>query len=890
MSNPAPGNPVADRNLLFGILAVQMDFVSRDDLIAGMHTWLLAKHRALADILQEQGALKPGRRLLLDGLADEHVDAHDGDIQRSLAAVGMSPDVRAELGTITDRDVADGVSVIRNAAPAKAGGLRPEREAMRYEVLRPHARGGLGQVSVARDAELGREVALKEMHADCADDAVNRDRFVREAEVTGALEHPGIVPVYGLGRYADGRPYYAMRFVRGETLQHAIKRLHAGEPGYTLRGLLTRFAAVCNAVAYAHSRGVIHRDLKPANVMLGPFGETLVVDWGLAKVVGRSVESNQGSTVERTLQVGRGDQQATRTGSLLGTPEFMSPEQARGEVELLGPATDIYSLGATLFSVLTGRPPVQGSDPVETLEKVWQGDWPAPREVQPAVPAPLDAICRKAMALRPEERYATAMDLAADLEHWLADEAVAAYREPALARLRRWGRRHRPLVASAAALLVTATVALGIGLAAVNKEINQTVAALAAEQDAHAAEQEAKETAEAKEKTANEREAETRAVLDFVEKKVFAAARPKNQEGGMGYDVQLADALKAALPFVETAFKDQPLVEARLRMTLGQSFWYLGKWKIAADQYQAARTIYATHLGPDHPDTLRTTNNLANGYDVLGRHAEALKLRQETLALQKAKLGPDHRDTLMSMDNLANSYDGLGQFRESLKLHEQVLALYKAKLGPDHPDTMRSMNNLANDNYRLGRYAEAIEIHQETLVLRKTKLGVDHPDTLWSMNELANSYNAFGRHTEAIKLHEETLALRVAKLGPDHPDTLRSLNDLAVSYAAVGRHAEALKVYKESLAVMTAKVGSDHPNTLVIIYNIACVYALSAPKSADRVKQAELAMEWLKKAVAAGYKDIDQIRTDTDLDSLRDREDFKKLVADLEAKVAKEKK
>jgi eukaryotic-like serine/threonine-protein kinase len=848
MSNPAPGNPAADRNLLFGILAVQMDFVSRDDLIAGMHAWLLAKHRALGDILLEQGALKPGRRLLLDALANEHLDAHGGDVQRSLAAVNLPPEVRAELETITDREVADSVSVMRDAAPATVAGQRPVHEAMRYEVLRLHARGGLGQVSVARDAELGREVALKEMHANCADDADNRDRFVREAEVTGALEHPGIVPVYGLGRHADGRPYYAMRLIRGETLQDAIKKLHAGEPGYTLRGLLTRFVAVCNAVAYAHSRGVIHRDLKPANVMLGPFGETLVVDWGLAKVVGRSVESNRGNAVEGTLQVSSGDGQATRAGSLLGTPQYMSPEQARGEVDTLGLATDVYSLGATLYSVLTGRPPVQGSDPVETLEKVWRGDWPTPRQVEPAVPAPLDAICRKAMALRREDRYGTAMELAADVERWLSDDPVRAYHEPWMMRAARWRRRYPRQVTGAIALLL-ATVALSV-VVAVNRDnarrqAERSEREIREQKDIAEAQ---REVAEAKEKTANEREVETRAVIDFVEQKIFAAARPENQEGGMGYDVQLADALKAALPFVETGFKDQPLIEARLRMTLGTSFRYLGKTKTSAEQEEAARTIYTKYLGPDHPDTLRSMNNLAISYDRLHRFADALKLREETLALRKAKLGPEHPDTLTSMHNLGISYSEFGRHAEALKLNEETLALRKAKLGVDHPDTLRSMHQLAFTYYDLGRHLDALKLNEETLALRKAKLGVDHPDTLASMTNLTASYSLVGRYADALKLSEETLALRIAKLGPHHHYTLDSM------------------------------------------YNIACCQAIYVPKAPDPAKQGALAVESLQKAVAAGFKAIGQINTDDDLNSLRDREDFKKLVADLEAELAKEKK
>src|SRR5262249_1328593 len=239
---------------------------------------------------------------------------------------------------------------------------------VRYRVLRPHAKGGLGEVFVAEDTELHREVAFKEIQKPHAHDPHRRSRFLLEAEVNGRLEHPGVVPVYGLGSYRDGRPFYAMRFIRGESLQQAIGRFHAadvpgrdpGERGLALRQLLGQFVAVCNAMAYAHSRGVLHRDLKPANVMLGKFGETLVVDWGLAKVVGRPEGEVAGEEV--TLRPSSGDGVATVAGTAVGTPAYMSPEQAAGRLDLLGPASDVYSLGATLYHLLTGQTPFRGDD------------------------------------------------------------------------------------------------------------------------------------------------------------------------------------------------------------------------------------------------------------------------------------------------------------------------------------------------------------------------------------------------------------------------------------------------------------------------------------------------------------------------------------------------
>src|SRR5262249_52173523 len=267
-----------------------------------------------------------------------------------------------------------------------------------------------------------------------------------------------------------GRPYYAMRFIKGESLKDAIKRFHQAEGprrvpaarSLELRQLLGRFLDVCNAIQYAHDRGVLHRDLKPGNVMLGPSGETLVVDWGLATVVGRP----DPTLPEKTLQVASGsDVAATQAGVAIGTLAYMSPEQARGDLDRLGPASDVYSLGATLYHVLTGRAPFQGTDRPVLPAQVIAGEFPPPRQVHPSVPTAMDAICRKAMAREPQDRYATPRALADDVEHWLADEPVTALREDLGARLGRWSRRNRAWVqAGAASLALLLVLSLWFGV------------------------------------------------------------------------------------------------------------------------------------------------------------------------------------------------------------------------------------------------------------------------------------------------------------------------------------------------------------------------------------------------------------------------------------------
>jgi serine/threonine protein kinase/WD40 repeat protein len=465
--------PGADYNLLVGTLALQHNLISRDGLIAAMQAWVLDKGKSLTQILVAQGALTAEQIPQLDALVAGHLKQHEHNMQKSLAAVRAAA-VPGDLSRIADADVQASL-VHLSSDPQPSGATYVTREGsvgsapaepLRFRILRPHAQGGLGEVFVARDEELRREVALKQIQDRYADHPHSRARFRIEAEITGGLEHPTIVPVYGLGHYADGRPYYAMRFIRGDSLKEAVRRYHEQPAGrakaLAFRQLLSRFLDVCQAIAYAHSRGVLHRDLKPANVMLGTYGETLVVDWGLAKPLAQPEGS--ATAAERPLTpASASGTSPTEMGSALGTPQYMSPEQAAGHLDQLGAASDVYSLGATLYHMLTGQAPFQGTDVGLVLQQVQLGRFRPVRQVNPAVPPALEAICFKAMALAPQDRYPSARALADDIEHWLADEPVSVYQDPLALRLARWARRHKPLVTGAVAVLATAAVILGGG-------------------------------------------------------------------------------------------------------------------------------------------------------------------------------------------------------------------------------------------------------------------------------------------------------------------------------------------------------------------------------------------------------------------------------------------
>jgi tRNA A-37 threonylcarbamoyl transferase component Bud32 len=357
---------------------LQNGLIQPAQLVAAFHAWTGDKSRSLADHLIALGHLSVAQRSVIEALADLHVASHSGDVARSLAALPAGKSTRESLAQLADSDLEGSLTQVGSASSQPDGEADPSRtlahsfgtmtsDGQRFRVLRPHARGGLGAVFVALDAELNREVALKQILDQHADDPTSRSRFLVEAEITGGLEHPGIVPVYGLGTYADGRPFYAMRFNRGDSLKQAADRFRkdealkhdAGRRSLELRRLLLRFTDVCNAIDYAHSRGVLHRDLKPGNIIVGQHGETLVVDWGLAKATGR-VEPGVDSGERILVPASASGSAETLPGTALGTPAYMSPEQARGDLEQLGPRSDVYSLGATLSYLLTGRPPAEG--------------------------------------------------------------------------------------------------------------------------------------------------------------------------------------------------------------------------------------------------------------------------------------------------------------------------------------------------------------------------------------------------------------------------------------------------------------------------------------------------------------------------------------------------
>jgi serine/threonine protein kinase len=395
------------------------------------------------------------------------------------------PLLEPELGNALRRDPR---FVANEALRAQTdrGSVRAELGA-RISELEWLAKGGMGEVWLAKDATLKRQVAMKVIQSKHRRNAEALQRFMAEAEITSRLEHPGVAPIYGLGEHADGRPCYAMRFIRGESMGEAARRffrrdnapstsaiesahgsggaggdestirnrldLHQGSRNLIFRGLLHRLVAVSHTVAYAHDRGVLHRDLKPENIRLGEHGETILLDWGLAKDLDQDFEIGEAIKDPHSgqfLDKNSDDVEKTKIGSLYGTPQFMSPEQAKSNGAPLTFSVDIYGLGTTLYYLLTGRAPFPRETPSKVIDRVIAGDFRPPRSICRDAPPALEAICLKAMKSEPAARYASAQEFANDLERYLADQPVSVHQDNSITHIRRWVMRHRTYAAIAA--------------------------------------------------------------------------------------------------------------------------------------------------------------------------------------------------------------------------------------------------------------------------------------------------------------------------------------------------------------------------------------------------------------------------------------------------------
>jgi eukaryotic-like serine/threonine-protein kinase len=410
-----------DRNLLIGVLALQAGLIDSKQFVEACTLWAARKKTPLTDLLIERGWILASDVAPIEYLLRRNLEQHGGNAGATLVAV--DDDVKRQLADLDDPEIQECLTkVVQSDDHDLTLDFLPESR-QRYTLTRLHATGGIGRIWVARDGDLGREIALKELRSDNAGSGVLRERFLREARITAQLEHPGIVPVYELaGKPDDQQPFYTMRFVNGRTLTEAARAYHQKRAkgqvdSLDFLALLNSFVIVCNTIAYAHSRGVIHRDLKGQNVVLGDFGEVVVLDWGLAKLVDRP-DREPHTPFVRFDPIAAEDIDLTIEGEMIGTPAYMAPEQAAGFLNLIDRRTDVYGLGAILYEILTGHRPFTGADTREVLRKVREDNPVPPRQFWPDLPPALETACLRALGKKAPDRYGSATELAQEVQRW----------------------------------------------------------------------------------------------------------------------------------------------------------------------------------------------------------------------------------------------------------------------------------------------------------------------------------------------------------------------------------------------------------------------------------------------------------------------------------------
>jgi serine/threonine protein kinase/tetratricopeptide (TPR) repeat protein len=730
-----------------------------------------------------------------------------------------------------------------------------------YRLLQLLGEGGMGEVWLAEQKKpIHRTVALKLIKAGMDTKAVVA-RFESERQALALMDHPSIARVFDAGSTAEGRPYFVMEYVPGLPItEYCDKRR------LTMRERLELFMQVCDGVQHAHQKAIIHRDLKPSNVLVVEQANKAVpkiIDFGLAKATAQRL-------TDKTM--------FTELGVMLGTPEYLSPEQADQREQNIDTRTDVYSLGVILYQLLVGVLPIevkalQAAGLEAILRVIREQEPPKPsiriRSMGPASPelaekrkeeprsfarrlqGELDWITMKALEKDRTRRYGSPAELSSDIERHLHNEPILAHPPSAGYRASKFVKRHRFAVGAAVSVVV-----LSIGFAAA---MGVQARRIAKERDR------ANRQAEAAQRVAN-----------FM-KGMFKVSDPSEARGN---SITAREILDNGSKEIDTGLAKDPETQSQLMDLMGEVYESLGLYPRAQPLLERAVEIQRHVHGPRNPETLKAADDLARLLIQEGHYAEAEKLGRETLDIRRQVLGAEHPDTLISMRHLTATLWKEGRYAEAERMERELLDIERRVFGPEHSDTLAAMDNLAATLQDEGRYAEAEKMQREVLDTERRVLGPEHPDTLETISNLALTLQNEGRLAEAEKMQRKLLDIERRVLGPEHPDTLTTINNLAVTLQSEGRYAEAEKMQREVLDIQRRVLGPEHPQTAISVYNLGGLAALQGRR--------DEALSLLREAVDHGlpaYGDLG-IDKDPDLKSLHGDRRFAALVADAKARAA----
>jgi serine/threonine protein kinase/Flp pilus assembly protein TadD len=631
-----------------------------------------------------------------------------------------------------------------------------------YRILSVIGRGGMGVVYRAErdDGKFAQRVAIKVLSGALSTPAFS-ERLEREYRILGTLEHPNIARLLDAGTTEDGLPYFVMEYVEGRPIDR-----FSAERKLSVRERLRLLLPVCDAVQFAHQNLIVHRDLKPDNILVSEQGIPKLLDFGIAKVLSEVPAGN-----EATL--------------MAMTPDYASPEQVRGGP--IGTATDVYSLGCVLYKMLAGVSPhqLQGKSPAESVRLICEEEPRKPSAWNRELGRDEDNLLQMAMHKDVQRRYRSVEQFAADIGRYLNNEPVVARPASAGYRMQKYVRRHR----------------IGVGVAA---GLALMLASFATVQAAQLR------------RIIRERDRADR-ITGFMSG-MFKVSDPGEARGN---SITAREILDKASRDIDTGLAKDPELQAQMMGVMGQVYGDLGLYARAQALLTRALEIRRRVLGPNHPQTLSSMDDLALNLSREGHYSEAEKLQRETLDARRRVLGPRHPDTLTSMSNLAWAIGRQGRYPEAEKLQRETLDLRRRVLGPEHPDTLVSISDLSVSLKRQAHLAEAEKLQRESLDIQRRVLGPQDPHTLTSMNNLANTLNQEDHYAEAEKLQRETLDIQYRVFGPDHPDTTRSMTNLANTLHQERRYAEAEKFERQALDIQRRVLGPEHPHTLSAMNNLA---------------------------------------------------------------------